>query len=206
MGPPPAPAGWYLDPSDSSRERWWDGAGWSDRSRPFGAEDAPAQSPEPPIPPPPEHPPGWYQDAYDAIRYWDGQAWTEDIAEEPPAAARSPAFWCAIAAACLMIVGGLGPWATALRLVDVSGTKGDGWIVIGAAVVAGGVLFASPRDAGPVVALLAGIGGAIVAVVDLNDVNSRGGIVQPGWGLYMVLLSSATLAIASLVLFLQRRA
>ena len=201
MGPPPAPPGWYLDPTDSSRERWWDGAQWAEESRPFGA----AEVPPPPPPPPPEHPAGWYPDAYGAIRYWDGEAWTEEVASPPPAAGRPPAFWCAIAAACLMILGGLGPWATALRLVDVSGTEGDGWIVIGAAVVAGGVLFASPRDAGPVVGLLAGIGGAIVAVVDLNDVNSHGRLIQPGWGVYMALLSSATLFIASLVLLLQRR-
>jgi Protein of unknown function (DUF2510) len=206
MSTPPAPAGWYLDPSDSSRERWWDGTGWAEQSRPFvGAMPAPAREPAPapqPPPPPPLHPAGWYPDAQGTVRYWDGHGWTEHVAAPTR---KPPAFWVAIAAAALMVLGGLGPWATALRVVDVSGTNGDGWLVIGAAVVAAGVLFASPRDAGPIVALLAAIGGAIVGFVDLSDINSRGALVQPAWGIYMVLLSSGTLFVASLILLLQKR-
>jgi hypothetical protein len=203
----PAPPGWYLDPSDSSLERWWDGAQWSEHSRPFTAEAAPA-APQPRVAaaPAPQHPPGWYPDARGTIRFWDGHAWTQNVASPPASAARTPAFWSAIAAAVLMIVGAIGPWGTALRVVDVSGTQGgDGWLVIGAALVAAVVLFASPRDAGPVVALLAGIGGAIVGFADLSDINSRGAFIRPAWGIYMVLLSSATLFVASLVLLLQKR-
>ena len=29
-----APAGWYADPADASRDRWWDGAQWSETLRP----------------------------------------------------------------------------------------------------------------------------------------------------------------------------
>jgi hypothetical protein len=100
-----------------------------------------------------------------------------------------------------MVVGGFGPWATALNVISVSGTRGgDGWIVIGAAAVAGGVLFASPRGAGPVLAILAGIGGIFVGVVDLNDISSRSAAVEPAWGIYAVLVGSATLVIAGIVL------
>jgi hypothetical protein len=104
-----------------------------------------------------------------------------------------------------MTLGGLGPWATEYRVIDVNGTKGDGWLVIGAAVVAVAALFASPRGAGPIVALLAGIGGAIVGVADLSDINSHGAFIHPAWGIYMVLLSGGTQFVASLVLLVQKR-
>jgi Protein of unknown function (DUF2510) len=193
MSTPAAPAGWYLDPSDTSRERWWDGTQWGPQSRPLSLV-APAP-----------HPPGWYRDAHGANRYWDGREWTEHVAPPPPRlVSRPPALWWAIAAAALMVVGGLGPWATALRVVDVAGTHGDGWLVIGAGLVAAIVLFVSPGDAGPVVALLAAIGGAIVAIVDLSDIQSRGALIEPAWGLYAVLLSAVALFAASLVLLLRR--
>jgi hypothetical protein len=205
MSTPSVPAGWYVDPADSSQERFWDGSGWTDESRPFGTP------PTPPPAPAAAHPAGWYPDAHGAMRWWDGEDWTDDVAPPPapPAprttARRPPAFWCAIAGAALMVAGGLGPWATTLRVVDVSGTEGDGVLVIGAALLALAVLVVSPRDAAPVVALLAGIGGAIVGFVDLADINSRGSFARPAWGIYMVLLSSGTLFVSSIVLLLQRR-
>ena len=39
-----APAGWHRDPSDPSRERWWDGVGWTAHQRPA---EAVAQAPRP---------------------------------------------------------------------------------------------------------------------------------------------------------------
>ena len=33
MSQPVPPAGWYRDPADSGRERWWDGVRWSDQVR-----------------------------------------------------------------------------------------------------------------------------------------------------------------------------
>jgi hypothetical protein len=204
MSTRPAPPGWYLDPSDGSHERWWDGTRWSEHSRPLG------------VAAPVSHPPGWYQDANGATRYWDGHEWTEHVAHPPappapapalaPAVKRLAAFWWAIAAAVALIVGGIGPWATALRVVEVSGTRGgDGWLVVGAGLVAIVVLFASPNDAGPVVGLLGGIGGAIVGIVDLSDIQSRGALVEPAWGIYVVLIGAAALFVASLVLIVQRR-
>lgn len=34
LDPPPPPEGWYPDPADPSRERWWDGRTWHQESRP----------------------------------------------------------------------------------------------------------------------------------------------------------------------------
>jgi hypothetical protein len=39
------PANWYPAPDDPSRERWWNGAEWSDTFRPAGP-----QAPVPPVP------------------------------------------------------------------------------------------------------------------------------------------------------------
>lgn len=177
MSTPPAPPGWYLDPSDSSRERWWDGTGWSAESRPFGTA-TPEQVAPPLPPPPPQLPPP----------------------PPPPAATRPPAFWWALGAAALTVIGGLGPWATVLRVAEVSGTRGgDGWLVVGAGLVAAFVLVVAPK-AGPVVALVAAVGAAFVGVVDLNNIDSRGAFVQPAWGIYIVLVGSMGLLAASLAL------
>lgn len=43
-----APGGWYPDHRDPSIERFWDGAAWSDQTRPIGGS-------APPPPPPPPH-------------------------------------------------------------------------------------------------------------------------------------------------------
>lgn len=43
---PPVPPGWYTDPSDASRARYWNGTSWQAQTRPLSA------------PPPPPTPPG----------------------------------------------------------------------------------------------------------------------------------------------------
>jgi hypothetical protein len=118
---------------------------------------------------------------------------------------RPLAFWWAIGASALMIVGGLGPWATALSVIDVSGTHGDGWLVIGAGVLAAAILLTSPSDAGPIVGILAAIGGLLVGVIDLNDIQSRSALVEPAWGIYAVLAGSIALGVASVALLAGRR-
>lgn len=42
--PPTHPPDWYPDPAGEPLERWWDGAGWTDHTRPLTAA---------PLPPPP---------------------------------------------------------------------------------------------------------------------------------------------------------
>src|SRR5262249_2198269 len=119
-----------------------------------------------------------------------------------------------LASAILMVVGGFGPWATVLGF-SVSGTHGDGWLVIvgGAAAAAllawkGGAL-RWPALVGAVVALVA----LIVAGSDPSDISSvasqtddfLSGAVSPGWGLYVSVLASASLLLASLVAAIRAR-
>lgn len=43
--------GWYYDPHDNRRYRWWDGTGWSDQTRPTGGDEGasgPTRGPAPP--------------------------------------------------------------------------------------------------------------------------------------------------------------
>lgn len=42
------PPGFYLDPDDPSRERWWDGGAWAGWTRPAPVPDASAAAPSPP--------------------------------------------------------------------------------------------------------------------------------------------------------------
>jgi hypothetical protein len=133
----------------------------------------------------------------------------------PALAGRPPLFWLAGVAAILMIVGGFAPWATALNIISVSGTQGDGWIVIGAGVFACVMLWlnAARGSRGPLVWLLiSGVLGAVVGIVDFNDVNSKGTadffgqrleVVKPGWGIYMVMAASIALVILAAILLVQ---
>jgi hypothetical protein len=196
---PAAPAGWYQDPSGAPQDRWWDGTKWHDQWRP---------SAPPPPPQPSSHPAGWYPDAHGVTRYWDGRAWTPQVAPSTPglAAGRSPMFWLALAGAALMTIGAFGPWATALRVIDVSGTHGDGWIVIGASAFAVLGLFVSRRAGGTVVALIAALIGGAVGLIDLSDIESRGPLVHAAWGIYVVVVGSVVLLVAGLALLVERRA
>ncbi|WP_062305975.1 DUF2510 domain-containing protein [Demequina subtropica] len=40
-------AGWYPDPSDATRQRWWDGAAWTEQTAPAGAEPFAAAGTDP---------------------------------------------------------------------------------------------------------------------------------------------------------------
>ena len=75
------PAGWFPDPTEPARLRWWDGARWSDhvalggvvlpRSLPVGAPDDPGAAP------------AWHPDpvAPARLRWWDGTTWSDQVAE-----------------------------------------------------------------------------------------------------------------------------
>lgn len=43
LPPPVAPAGWYPDPEDAARMRWWNGAKWTRRFAEPGATTAPSK-------------------------------------------------------------------------------------------------------------------------------------------------------------------
>jgi len=39
------PAGWYPDPSDASKQRWWDGTQWTNQQQPAAGYGAPPPAP-----------------------------------------------------------------------------------------------------------------------------------------------------------------
>jgi hypothetical protein len=118
-------------------------------------------------------------------------------------------FWWAILSVALMVIGALGPWATAF-LTTINGTDGggDGWIVIGAAAFAAVLLLVHlrARRRWPLVlTLLAGCLGALTAGYDIHDINKSLWVTKPEWGIYDALAGSVSLALASLALMLPRR-
>lgn len=130
---------------------------------------------------------------------------------------RKPAWWIA-ASLALMVVGAFGPWVKAFGLVTINGTDGgrDGWVVIGAALVAAVplLIYGKVRRrwllALPV---LAGLAGAATAAYDISDIGRLGSgsvfgggeTVSTGWGIYVALVGSVSLTLASLVLMVSRR-
>lgn len=134
----------------------------------------------------------------------------------PLAAARpqlSLVIWAATSAV-LALVGCAGPWVTALFITRAGLDTGDGRLV-GALTLLGGIALALHgagvlrHRAAPVLAAIAGSLSALVAAVDLTGIGSDGGVdffgsriqvLQPGWGLYLTLGASISLAIASSLL------
>ena len=121
-------------------------------------------------------------------------------------------FWWAVASVAGMALGAFGPWATALG-ASVSGIDGsnDGWIVLGAAVVALVALLSFAREPGGgkiLLCVLAAIAGAATTIYDRHNISSainQGGdlaraLAHVGWGLNLAMIASVSLGIASLVL------
>ena len=99
-------------------------------------------------------------------------------------------LWWAIASAAVAVIGSFGPWAKVLGVISVSGTDGDGWIVIVMALVAAGLLYLRQRrnlGVWPiVVAFIAAAIAAGTAIYDWSDLNSIAdstGLVGAGWGI-----------------------
>jgi hypothetical protein len=117
----------------------------------------------------------------------------------------------------LMLIGSFGPWVKGPLGISVSGTDGsnDGWIVVGAAVVAAFFLYPYVRYEATsrmlaLFGLLAGLAGAATTIYDRNKVSDAlkfGGasIGQVGWGLNVAMIASISLAIAAGVLLFERR-
>ena len=123
-------------------------------------------------------------------------------------------FW-ADTSFVLMAVGAFGPWATAEvgpLSVTANGTEGgkDGWLVVGAAVVAAVALalfLVFRRRLLAVLALLAGCAGAAVAAYDVADIETTEprALYSAGWGIYLALAGSISLVLASIALILETR-
>jgi hypothetical protein len=173
----------------------------------------------------PSAPAGWYSNPEGSgQRYWTGSEWgeihVENVASGGPQNAASTtvasviegqpqSWWVAVIAAAGMIIGGFGPWATALGFVSVNGTHGDGWLVIAAGVVGLVVLWknAQSRRAGSglILAALAGVGAAVVTIADLGQIEGREG-VEPAWGIYAAMFGGMALAVAAIALYRARSA
>lgn len=137
----------------------------------------------------------------------------------PPPAKRRLAdlpasIWWAAGSLVLMVVGAFGPWASVLG-VSINGTDDskDGWLVLGAAVVAALLLVGyviRGRAWYAVVAMLAGLASAAIAAYDIADTNNiasqtGNGLVSTEWGIYLSLAASISLALATLAVLLQAR-
>jgi hypothetical protein len=127
-------------------------------------------------------------------------------------------LWWAVGSTVLMLVGAFGPWAKVLGIVTVNGTDDgkDGWIVVGAAAVAAiviGSFVRWPRRWLLTLPILAGIAGAATAAYDINDIKSLAPtsdslfgsveVVDTGWGIYLALVSSLSLILASIALWVE---
>jgi len=118
-------------------------------------------------------------------------------------------FWWAIVSVALMLVGAFGPWAKVL-FITINGTDDgrDGWVVVGAAGVAAVVLLAYLRARRrwlPAIPFLAGCLGAVTAGYDISDINGTfgGDVASAEWGIYLALIASVSLILASLALILR---
>jgi hypothetical protein len=122
-------------------------------------------------------------------------------------------FWWAVASIVLMVVGALGPWAKVLTLT-INGTDDgkDGWVVVGAAAVAalGLLLCLLVRRWGPaLLVLLAAFASGATAGYDIRDTHtleSNAGLgASTGWGLYVALVGSISLLLASIGVVVETR-
>lgn len=73
MSPQVAP-GWYPDPTDPSRVRWWDGSYWGQQSAPAGASAASPAPAEPAPPAPAEPAPAYTAQAAPSVTPWPSAA------------------------------------------------------------------------------------------------------------------------------------
>jgi hypothetical protein len=124
-----------------------------------------------------------------------------------PALAGQPlGFWLASLASLGMIIGGVGPWATAFNFVSLSGTSMHGWRAVMAGVVGLAMLGLHHLRGARLPLIVAAVAGAlatILAAVALSKIQSGGAVavlgqqyryLDPAWGLYLVLAGAITLA------------
>jgi hypothetical protein len=97
-------AGWYADPRSVGRLRWWDGSRWTEHvtsapgaGPPTGAAPPLGGDSEGGTPVPASRSTaarGWYTDPSGAagqLRWWDGDRWTDEVAEDPGRGGHPPA-------------------------------------------------------------------------------------------------------------------
>jgi hypothetical protein len=168
-------------------------------------EQAPPTGTSPVAPLPPE---GWYADpdGKNQQRYWDGGAWTEQIAPNMPApsAAEKPSttgiprivsLLCCVG----LMIGAFAPWATT-ALASESGTHGDGTMTGLFGLVAGIVLcaYAGKRPGWLTLTGVFAVIALLVAISDISNVSNYNTsffgqevhVVSVGWGLWLTAVSA----------------
>jgi hypothetical protein len=120
-------------------------------------------------------------------------------------AGQPASFWSASLASVGMIVGGIGPWATAFGFLSLSGTSMHGWREVMVGVVGLAMLALHQLRGARLALIVAGVAGALgamQAIATLGKINSGGAVtvlgqqyryVDPAWGLYLVLASAIVL-------------
>ena len=134
---------------------------------------------------------------------------SDSTAEPGVAPGLRTAFWPAAVCVGGMALGAIGHWARGPLGTTVSGLDGpDGWVLLGAAAIAGLSLclhHMSARRGWLTLLLLVGLAGAGVTFYDRRSLSSATGdssdVAQVGWGLHLGLVSSVGLVIFALALF-----
>jgi hypothetical protein len=104
----------------------------------------------------------------------------------------------------MMVIGAIGPWATAFGVLSVAGTDGDGVLVLFAGLIVGAMVLLRylrrSRSWTLVVALLAAVAAALTSIVDManiqNVISNSSGLVSIGWGLWIDCIASLSAIVA----------
>jgi hypothetical protein len=128
-------------------------------------------------------------------------------------------LWLAAASALGVIIGAVGPWASAWGVVQLSGTEMHGWREVAIGVIALALLAVFRWRGGALVLVLVavdgwiGAAGATSAIAKINEhatltiLGFRYTFLTPAWGLYLVFGASLALACcASALAWRTRRA
>jgi hypothetical protein len=136
----------------------------------------------------------------------------QDLGIAAAFANQSGSFWMASLASLSVIIGGVGPWATWLNSVSISGTSMHGWREVGVGAVGLVMLGAYQLRGGRLPLILAGVAGALgatLAIAALSKIHSGGAVTVLGvqyryldaaWALYLVLIGTITLVFSASVL------
>jgi hypothetical protein len=136
----------------------------------------------------------------------------QDIGIAAAFANQPGSFWVASLASLGVILGGVGPWATWLNFVSISGTSMHGWREVGVGAVGLVMLGLHQLRGGRLPLIVAGVAGALgatQAIATWSKIISGGAMTVLGvqyrymdaaWGLYLVLVSTITLVFCASVL------
>src|SRR5258705_5608576 len=120
-------------------------------------------------------------------------------------AGQPASFWWASLASLALIVGGVGPWATAFGVLSLSGTSMHGWRAVMVGVVGLAMLGLHQLRGARLPLIVAGVAGALgamLAIAGWDKINSGGAVtvlgrqyryLGPPWGLYLVLAHAIAL-------------